>query len=118
MQHDGSYVLRPTARQRITSALHGLAETLSQLKSDNPNNATERQQGTRQEHDKARVRSQNIIRNTQTQPILTTSRFEKEREENTEILKLARRGFTSSEIARRLRVAQDQVETVIRLHRE
>jgi len=115
-QQDGSYVLRPTARQRVTSALKGLADTLNQLKSDNPDNATTRQQGTRSERDKARVPSQNIIRNTQAQQIFAPTRFEKEREDNTEILKLARRGFTSSEIARRLRVAQDQVETVIRLH--
>jgi DNA-binding CsgD family transcriptional regulator len=35
-----------------------------------------------------------------------------------DILKLARRGFTSSEIARRLRISQDQVEFAIRLQRE
>ena len=48
----------------------------------------------------------------------TLSRLESEEEGKSDIIKLARRGFTSSEIARRLRVSQDQVEFVIRMHRE
>ena len=35
-----------------------------------------------------------------------------------DVLKLARRGYTSSEIARRLKISQDQVDFVIRLARE
>ena len=35
-----------------------------------------------------------------------------------EVLKLARKGLTSSEISRRLRLSQDQVEFIIRLRRE
>jgi hypothetical protein len=50
--------------------------------------------------------------------ILKPTRFDQEDEQKTEILKLARRGFTSSEIARRLKVPQDQVELIIRLQRD
>ncbi len=35
-----------------------------------------------------------------------------------EVLKLARKGMTSSEISRRMRISQDQVEFIIRLRRE
>jgi hypothetical protein len=48
----------------------------------------------------------------------TLSRLESEEDGKSDIIKLARRGFTGSEIARRLRVSQDQVEFVIRMHRE
>jgi hypothetical protein len=41
-----------------------------------------------------------------------------EDEHKVDVLKLARRGYTSSEIARRLKVSQDQVDFVIRLARE
>jgi DNA-binding CsgD family transcriptional regulator len=34
------------------------------------------------------------------------------------VLKLARKGMTSSEISRRMRISQDQVEFIIRLRRE
>ncbi len=44
--------------------------------------------------------------------------FEAEDQKRAEVLKLARRGLTASEISRRLRVSQDQVEVIIRLHRE
>jgi hypothetical protein len=37
---------------------------------------------------------------------------------NSDILKLARRGFTSSEISRRLKTSQDEIEILIKLHRE
>ncbi len=41
-----------------------------------------------------------------------------EDEKKAEVYKLARRGLTSSEISRRLRMSQDQVEMLIRLRRE
>ncbi len=44
--------------------------------------------------------------------------FEKEAQINTDVIKLARRGYTSSEIARRLRISQDQVDLIIRMQRE
>jgi len=114
--------LRPTARQRVTNAIKGLAEALAALKT--PTAAPERATRTR-----LRVTSQNSTRYTQgMEPTrfeglpdphpLEATRFDREREEKGDIVKLARRGYTSSEIARRLRIAQDQVETVIRLQRE
>ncbi len=45
-------------------------------------------------------------------------RIEKEDKEKSDILKLARRGYTSSDIARRLRISQDQVELFLRMHRD
>ena len=53
-----------------------------------------------------------------TASILKPTRFEEEDAQRGDILKLARRGFTSSEIARRLKVPQDQVEVVIRMQRD
>ncbi|MGL1933920.1 MAG: helix-turn-helix domain containing protein [Fibrobacterales bacterium] len=44
--------------------------------------------------------------------------FEKEAQINADVIKLARRGYTSSEIARRLRISQDQVDLIIRMQRE
>lgn len=116
---DGS-PLRPTAKQRVTTALKGLAEALSALKEDGTSSASPsgKQDESRTESEKSRVRSPNILRPTVANQVFATTRFEREQEENTEILKLARRGFTSSEIARRLRIPQDQVETVVRMHRD
>lgn len=110
---DAGPQLRPTAKQRVTQALTGLAEALSALRSETKDSP----QASKTNREKPMVKSQNQVRPTQAQ-VLAPTRFEREREENTEIVKLARRGFTSSEIARRLRVPQDQVETVIRLQRE
>lgn len=46
------------------------------------------------------------------------NRLDQEDREKSDVLKLARRGYTSSEIARRLKLSQDQVEFIIRLERE
>ena len=96
--------IRPTARHKVTKALKGLAEALSTLK----------------EEPKTKVRSPNsdFKDPNPTKSVLQPSRFDKEKEIKEEIIKLARRGFTSSEIARRLRISQDQVETIIRLQRD
>ena len=48
-------------------------------------------------------------------PTTEVERVERRKEE---VLKLARKGLTSSEISRRLRISQDQVEFIIRLRRE
>lgn len=109
--------LRPTAKQRVTTALKGLAEALSALKEEGTPTGT-KQDVARADQEKSRVRSPNILRPTVASQVLAPSRFEREQEENSEVLKLARRGFTSSEIARRLRIPQDQVETVVRMHRD
>lgn len=48
----------------------------------------------------------------------TLKKMEKEDKEKSDILKLARRGYTSSDIARRLRLSQDQIELFLRMHRD
>jgi hypothetical protein len=50
--------------------------------------------------------------------IFQPTRFDREREQREDILKLSRRGYTSSEISRRLRIPQDQVEIIIRMQRD
>ncbi len=111
--------LRPTAKQRVTTALKGLAEALSALKEESGTTpGANKQEDTRAGAEKAKVRSPNMVRPTVANQVLAPTKFEKEQEEISDILKLARRGFTSSEIARRLRIPQDQVETVVRMHRE
>lgn len=47
-----------------------------------------------------------------------TTEVERVERRKDEVLKLARKGVTSSEISRRLRISQDQVEFIIRLRRE
>lgn len=47
-----------------------------------------------------------------------TTEVERVERRKDEVLKLARKGMTSSEISRRLRISQDQVEFIIRLRRE
>jgi hypothetical protein len=47
-----------------------------------------------------------------------TTEVERVERRKAEVLKLARKGLTSSEISRRLRISQDQVEFIIRLRRE
>lgn len=47
-----------------------------------------------------------------------TTEVERVERRKAEVLKLARKGLTSSEISRRLRMSQDQVEFIIRLRRE
>jgi hypothetical protein len=48
-------------------------------------------------------------------PTTEVERVERRKEE---VLRLARKGMTSSEISRRMRISQDQVEFIIRLRRE
>lgn len=48
----------------------------------------------------------------------TLNRFDQEDKDKSDVLKLARRGYTSSEIARRLKISQDQVDFIIKLQRE
>jgi hypothetical protein len=47
-----------------------------------------------------------------------TTELEKVERRKEQVLKLARKGMTSSEISRRMRISQDQVEFIIRLRRE
>lgn len=42
------------------------------------------------------------------------TRFDQERSEKERVLQLMRRGYTTSEIARRMQISQEQVDVVIR----
>lgn len=106
--------LRPTAKQRVTMALQGLAEALGTLRSD----PTEQKPAGQKGHHAGKAPSPNVFRPTQANTLFTPTRFEQEKDDSTEVVKLYRRGFTPSEIARRLRVPQDKVEMIIRLHRD
>lgn len=123
--------LRPTARDRITSAMQSLSEVL--LKSPK---GVSREKNTM----KVRVQSRNTIETTlfssddtleehrtiieedftieKPGSPLELTRFDKEREDKEKIHQMMRRGYTSSEIARRMQMEQEQVETMIRIKRE
>ena len=51
-------------------------------------------------------------------PTVNFKRYDTEKKEKADVVRLARRGYTSSEISRRLRIPQDQVEFIIRMERE
>lgn len=106
--------LRPTAKQRVTMALQGLAEALGTLRSD----PTEQKPAGQKGHHAGKTPSPNVFRPTQANTLFTPTRFEQEKDDSNEVVKLYRRGFTPSEIARRLRIPQDKVEMIIRLHRD
>lgn len=106
--------LRPTAKQRVTMALQGLAEALGTLKSD----PTQKPIGVPRPGNHNKVPSPHIFKPTQANTIFSPSKHEQDSDDSNEVLKLSRRGFTPSEIARRLRIPQDKVEMIVRLHRE
>lgn len=107
-------VLRPTAKERITSAMQALSDTLSGLRVP---------KGVHRDPEKAnryKAQSHNTIRTeTVAKPNpLEMTRFDRERADKEKVLQLNRRGLTPSEIARRTQLSEEQVETVIRIKRE
>jgi len=111
---ESSPTLRPTARKRITSAMQSLSDALT-LKTP---------KGVSRENTmKVRAQSRNTLSSStighppKPNPMDVT-RFDKERDDKEKVLQLMRRGYTSSEIARRTQLPQDQVETVIRVKRD
>ncbi len=111
---EGAPTLRPTARNRITSAMQSLSDALT-LKAP---------KGVARENTmKVRAQSRNTmssstIGQSQKPNPMDVTRFDKERDDKEKVLQLMRRGYTSSEIARRTQLPQDQVETVIRVKRD
>lgn len=106
-------VLRPTARERITSAMQALSDTLAGLRTP---------KGVHRDPDKVnkfRAQSHNTVQTETVSPNpLEMTRFDQEKVDKEKILQLNRRGYTSSEIARRTNLPENQVETVIRIKRE
>ncbi|MBR3073665.1 MAG: hypothetical protein IKG78_17990 [Fibrobacter sp.] len=97
---NGKTILRPTARERITSAMQSLSDVLH--------------------HDRTKV----SLPKEQTPPKpevaapaaspLEMNRFDRESSVNSKILQMSRRGFPASAIASKLRIPQAKVEAVIK----
>lgn len=97
--------LRPTARQRITSAMQNLSDVLRAPRGL-----------SRERTMKLRAQSRNMTGNPKlagSNP-LETSRFDREDTEKVRILQLSRRGFPASAIASTLKIPQDKVESIIK----
>jgi hypothetical protein len=100
--------LRPTAKERITSAMQSLSDVLRSPRGM-----------SREQTMKIRAQSHNITGGPQGgTPVqrtpLSTSRFDREFTEKTKILQMTRRGFPASAIASQLRIPQEHVEAVIK----
>ena len=97
--------LRPTARERITSAIQSLSEVLRAPRGL-----------SRDRTMKLRAQSHNVTGNPNLQGSnpLETSRFDKELTEKSKILQMSRRGFPASAIATQLKIPQEQVEAIIK----
>lgn len=102
---NGKPTLRPTARQRITSAMQNLSDVLR-----SPRGLS------RERTMRLRAQSRNVTGdpNLAGSSPLETSRFDRESLEKAKILQMSRRGFPASAIASQLKVPQDRVEAVIR----
>ncbi len=109
-------VLRPTAKERITSAMQALSDTLAGLRSPKGvHRAPERANKYKaQSHNTLQME---IFPKPSPSPLEMT-RFDRERADKEKVLQLNRRGLTPSEIARRTQLSEEQVETVIRIKRE
>ena len=95
---NGKTVLRPTARERITSAMQSLSDVLH--------------------HDRTKVsrtKEQNLPRpEVAAAHPLEMNRFDRESSVNSKILQMSRRGFPASAIASKLKIPQAKVESVIK----
>lgn len=97
--------LRPTARERITSAMQNLSDVLRAPRGL-----------SRDVTMKLRAQSRNVTGDPKlagSNP-LETSRFDREDTEKVRILQLSRRGFPASAIASTLKIPQDKVEAIIK----
>ena len=97
--------LRPTAKERITSAIQSLSDVLRAPRGL-----------SRDRTMKLRAQSHNVTGNPNLQGSnpLETSRFDKELTEKSKILQMSRRGFPASAIATQLKIPQEQVEAIIK----
>lgn len=97
--------LRPTARERITSAMRNLSEVLRAPRGL-----------SRERTMKIRAQSHNLTGdpNLAGSNPLETSRFDREATEKVRVLQLSRRGLPASAIASALKLPQDKVESIIK----
>lgn len=98
---NGRTVLRPTARERITSAMQSLSDVLH--------------------HDRTRVKPAAPAASPRPEVVATAvahplemNRFDRESSVNSKILQMSRRGFPASAIASKLKIPQAKVEAVIK----
>lgn len=100
---DDKPALRPTAKERITTAMQSLSEALVRPKGM-----------TREKTMRVRAQSRNTLNGSSGNNPLDITRFDQERSDKERVLQLMRRGYTNSEIARRMQISQEQVDTIIR----
>lgn len=102
---DSKPTLRPTAKERITSAMQSLSDVLR-----SPRGLA------RDRTMKLRAQSHNVTGDPSLQGShpLETSRFDREFTEKSKILQMSRRGFPASAIATKLGIPQEQVEAVVK----
>lgn len=102
---DAKPTLRPTAKERITSAMQSLSDVLR-----SPRGVA------RDRTMKIRAQSHNTTGDASIQGSspMKTNRFDREFTEKTKILQMSRRGFPASAIATNLKIPQEQVEAIIR----
>ncbi len=97
--------LRPTAKERITSAMQNLSDVLRAPRGL-----------SRERTMRLRAQSHNVTGdpNLAGSSPLEITRFDRENSEKSKILQLSRRGVPASIIASRMKLPQDKVETIIR----
>ena len=102
---DSKPTLRPTAKERITSAMQNLSDVLRAPRG-----------GSRERTMKLRAQSRNMTGdpNLQMKSPLEITRFDRESNEKVKILQMSRRGFPASAIASSLKISQEKVEAVIK----
>lgn len=106
---DSKPTLRPTAKERITSAMQNLSDVLRAPRGL-----------SRERTMKLRAQSRNATGDPSlmgSSPLEIT-RFDRENSEKNKILQLSRRGVPASSIASRMKLPQDKVEAIIRESQE
>lgn len=95
--------LRPTAKERITSAMQNLSDVLRAPRGL-----------SRERTMKLRAQSRNLTGDPNLRSPLEVTRFDRESNEKMKILQMSRRGFPASAIASSLKISQEKVEAVIK----
>ena len=95
--------LRPTAKERITSAMQNLSDVLRAPRGL-----------SRERTMKLRAQSRNLTGDPNLKSPLEITRFDRESNEKVKILQMSRRGFPASAIASSLKISQEKVEAVIK----
>lgn len=100
---DSKPTLRPTAKERITSAMQNLSDVLRAPRGL-----------SRERTMKLRAQSRNLTGDPNLKSPLEITRFDRESSEKMKILQMSRRGFPASAIASSLKISQEKVEAVIK----